>query len=216
LDSRLSDAARKHSELMAQRGTLSHQFPGEPPLQVRFADENLASDREGENVALDQNAVSAHEGLMHSPPHRRNILDPEYNTVGIGVVRRGANIYVTEDFARRLPQLSEPQAEAAVQKAIDRRVRSRGFSSPIRRAQPQLRRIACNMARNDTVNDSAVSRLPGVRTVFAWTAGDPAVLPSAMDRILSSGMSGGYSLGACLAPSVSHPGGLYWLVMVSY
>jgi hypothetical protein len=216
LDGRLTVAARKHSRRMAERAELSHQLPGEPPLQDRIAAENLAADRAGENVGLDQNAVSAHEGLMNSPPHRRDILDPEYNAVGIAVVRRGKDIYVTEDFARRLPQLSEPQAEAAAQQAIEQYVRLRRFPAPVRRPQPQLQRIACDMARKDAVSGKAAARFPGVRTVFAWSAGDPVVLPRAMDPILSSGLPGGYSLAACFAPSVSHPGGFYWLVMVSY
>ncbi len=103
IDDRLARAARKHTQLMAEHAALSHQFKGEPTVQARFSDQGLSSDREGENVDLDQDIVSAHQALMHSPPHRRNILDPAYNVVGVGVIRAGANIYVTEDFARSLP-----------------------------------------------------------------------------------------------------------------
>ena len=216
VDLRLTSAARRHSELMAQRAELAHQLPRERPLEQRFAAEKLPSDREGENLALNENAASAHEGLMHSPPHRRNILDPDYNAVGVGVVRRGYQIYVTEDFARRLPILSETQAEAAVQNAVNAYMSSHGLPPPGRRPQPQLRRLACEMAHQDAVDGRAALGLPAARTVFTWTAGNPAVLPKAMDQILSPGITGGYSLGACFAPSVTHPGGLYWLVMVSY
>jgi len=216
VDPRLTQAARQHTELMVRNGDLSHQFPGEPPLQNRFADKGLPSDREGENVDLDQNAVAAHEALMHSPPHRRNILDPDYNVVGVGVLQSGPEIYVTEDFARRLPELSEPEAEAAVQSAINRYQSSHGHPSPVRKAQPRLRTIACTMAQNDAIDSRVGAHLPGVHTVFAWTAGDPAKLPKAIAGILSSGLPSGYALGACFAPSVSHPGGLYWIVMVGY
>lgn len=215
-DPRLTQAARKHTELMVQHGALSHQFPGEPGLQQRFANEGLPSDREGENVDLDQDPDSAHEELMHSPPHRRNILDPDYNVVGVGVIRKGENIYTTEDFARRLPEMSEHQAESELQATINRYESARGFAAPIRKPQPELNKLACDMALNDSLDDLTASQLPGVRSVFAWTAGDPAKLPKATDTILSSGLSSGYALGACFAPSVSHPGGVYWLVMVSY
>lgn len=216
VDRRLTQAARKHTELMVQHRALSHQFPGEPGLQQRFANEGLPSDREGENVDLDQDAESAHEELMHSPPHRRNILDPDYNVVGVGVIRKGENIYTTEDFARRLPEISEHQAESEVQGAINRYESARGFPAPVRKTQPELNKLACAMALNDSLNDLTASQLPGVRSVFAWTAGDPAKLPKATDSILSAGLPSGYALGACFAPSVSHPGGVYWLVMVSY
>ena len=36
-DANLAAAARLHALRMAQRSTLSHQFPGEPPLQERAA-----------------------------------------------------------------------------------------------------------------------------------------------------------------------------------
>ena len=34
-DANLAAAARLHAQRMAQRSTLSHQFPGEQPLQIR-------------------------------------------------------------------------------------------------------------------------------------------------------------------------------------
>ena len=215
-DSRLTDAARKHTELMVQQSTLVHQFPGEPLPQDRIAAEGVASDRQGENVDLNQTIDGAHDALMRSPPHRANILDPGYNAVGVGVIRRGADIWVTEDFARRLPQLSEPQAEAAVQNAITHYQRAHGFAAPVYKPVTQLRRLACDMALNDALDMAPASHLPGVHGVFAWTAGDPSKLPQGVDRVLGPALGGGYSLGACFAPSVSHPGGLYWLVMVSY
>lgn len=214
VDKRLTEAARTHTELMVQHRALSHQFSGEPPLQDRVAAENFPSDRLAENVDLDVETASAHQALMHSPPHRRNILDPDYNTIGIGVIRYGENIYVTEDFGRRLPEMSEPQAEAAVQSAIASYARAHHFAPPASRRQPQLRRMACDMARNDSVRSNSAATLPGVHSVFTWTASDPAILPKGMDRLLSS--SEGYALGACFAPSVSHPGGIYWVVMVGY
>jgi uncharacterized protein YkwD len=105
VDPRLTQAARKHTQLMTQNAALSHQFPGEPPMEDRFDAEKIPSDLEVENVGWDLDAVSVHNAFMGHPPHRRNILDPDCNVVGIGVVRSGKHIFVTEDFARRT---SEP------------------------------------------------------------------------------------------------------------
>lgn len=216
LDDRLTAAARKHTQLMVQHSSLSHQFPGEPDPQTRMTDAGVPSDAEGENVDLNQSISGAHDALMHSPPHRANILNPDYNAVGAGVIRSGDNVWVTEDFAHVLPQLSEPQAEAAVQTAIAKYERTRGAGAVQRKPLTELRRMACDMALNDKLDLQPAAHLPGVRDVFAWTAGDPAKLPKGIDRVLSGPMSGGYSLGACFAPSVSHPGGIYWLVLVAY
>jgi hypothetical protein len=216
VDERLTEAARKHTQLMVQHSQLAHEFEGEPSPQSRVNNEGLSSDAEGENVDLNQTIAGAHDALMKSPPHRANILDPDYNSIGVGVVRAGGNVWVTEDFARRLPQLSESQAERTVQNAIDHNEKARGFGEPVRQPLTQLRHMACDMALNDDLNLAPASHLTGVHQVFAWTAGDPAKLPKGMDSMLTSGLKGGYSLGSCFAPSVSHPGGIYWLVMVAY
>jgi uncharacterized protein YkwD len=216
VDERLTRAARKHTELMAQRSQLSHQFEGEPPLQIRFSNESLPSDRQSENIALNNRDIAAaHQGLMHSPPHRAAILDPTFNVVGVGVLRSGEDIYVTEDFARKLPEYSEPQAEASAQAAIEQYAKSRKFLAPARKPQLQLRHMACTMALYDALDGSDAMRLPGVHGVLAWTADDPANLPKGIAQVLTPQISG-YSLGACFAPSVSHPGGVYWVVMVTY
>ena len=215
VDERLTRAARKHTELMVQHLALSHQFDGEPPPQTRFANEGLPSDSSSENVALNQTIPGAHDALMHSPPHRAAILDPNYNVVGVGVLQTAEGFFVTEDFARKLPEMSELEAEAALQTAIEKYARSNGFSPAGRKPQLQLRHIACQMALNDALNSSAAMELPEVHGVLAWTAADPAKLPKGIGQVFRPQISG-YSLGACFAPSVSHPGGVYWLVMVTY
>ena len=130
VDERLTRAARKHTQLMVQHLALSHQFDGEPPPQTRFSNEGLPSDSSSENVALNQNIPGAHDALMHSPPHRAAILDPNYNVVGVGVLQTDEGFFVTEDFARKLPEMSEQEAEAAVQKSIQRYALSSGFPAP--------------------------------------------------------------------------------------
>jgi uncharacterized protein YkwD len=35
---------------------------------------------------------------MDDPDHRDNILNPDYNAVGVCVIRSGGQLYVTEDF----------------------------------------------------------------------------------------------------------------------
>ncbi len=99
VDPRLTQAARKHTELLVAHKALSHQFEGEPRLDVRFKNENLPSDQEGENTAQDYDVPSAHKGLMDDPGHRAIILNPNYNSIGVCVISSGGYFYVTEDFA---------------------------------------------------------------------------------------------------------------------
>ncbi len=216
LDRRLTQAARKHTELMVEHKALSHQFDGEPTLVVRFADENLRSDQQAENVGLSKDVPSAHQGFMHSPAHRANLLNSDYNAVGVAVLRRGDHVYVTEDFAHRLTAYSEPEAEAVLQRAVENYATTHGMPAPVRKPQSQLRHMACDMALNDSLQSQKVKVVPGVQAAAAWTTASPEDLPSGAKKLLSHPMGSGYSLGACFAPSVSQPGGAYWVVMVVY
>jgi uncharacterized protein YkwD len=100
VDPRLTQAARKHTKLMVAHKTVSHQFEGEPSVDIRFDNENLAVGQGGENTAVGKDVPSAHKGLMDDPDHHDNILNSNYNAVGVSAISSGGQVYVTEDFAR--------------------------------------------------------------------------------------------------------------------
>jgi hypothetical protein len=215
-DERLARAARKHTEVMVHNDSLSHQFDDEEPLQLRVSNENVRCDHDGENIALDSNLEVAHTMLMQSPHHRDNILGPQFNAVGIGIVKSDDLIYITEDFAHVLPDYSELEADAVAQQAIDEYAKSQGVPVPVRKPRPPLKQMACDMALDDQLASKKAGALPGVSSAVAWNASDLEKLPSNLKRLLAQPLTSGYSLGVCFAPSVTHPGGLYWLVMVIY
>lgn len=86
VDPELTAVARAHSREMFREGYFAHQSPitGSPfdRLDAAGVDYRLA----GENLALSRNVQIAHEGLMDSPGHRRNILEPGYSRVGVGAI----------------------------------------------------------------------------------------------------------------------------------
>jgi uncharacterized protein YkwD len=103
-DEGLTQAARKHSALMASQKQLSHDLPGEPGLPQRLAaTSTLQFSAEGENVGVAPSVADVHRGFMNSPHHRENLLNPAYNVAGFAVVRSGNTIYVTEDFGQATP-----------------------------------------------------------------------------------------------------------------
>ncbi|MGE5109309.1 MAG: CAP domain-containing protein [Acidobacteriaceae bacterium] len=215
LDSRLTEIARKHSELMVERSSLSHQFPGEPDLRHRVVSSGVRFDISGENVAYDREPVSAERSLMRSPPHRANILRPEFNAIGIGVIRVGDSIYVTQDFARRLKEFTPAQAESAVSRSFEQ-LRLK-FGAPLvpRVSQPSLRQIACDMAHNDRLETDLARDIANVRSVLVWTASDPRKLPADMQKLKTTKASG-WSVGACFASSQRYPNPVWWMVAVTY
>lgn len=100
-DEGLARAARKHARLMAERGRLSHRFAGEQEPSRRAASEGVCFTIFGENVARADDFTTVHTGLMRSPPHRANILNREFDSLGIGVYRRqDSSWWVAQEFAR--------------------------------------------------------------------------------------------------------------------
>jgi uncharacterized protein YkwD len=111
MDATLSNAARAHARLMVERQELSHQFDGEPSLMPRLIETGLRLDRVGENVAYNASVEKAFEALMQSPPHRRNLLDPSYNSAGFAAFWSNSRLYVVQDFAHELPKLASTSAK---------------------------------------------------------------------------------------------------------
>jgi uncharacterized protein YkwD len=98
-DTALRVVARAHSTDMFERGYFSHNTPeGEDPFgRMRAAHIDFMT--AGENLALAQTLSIAHTGLMHSPGHRANILNPEFHRVGIGIIEGGVHgLMISQEF----------------------------------------------------------------------------------------------------------------------
>ena len=87
-DASLARAARQHAAVMARQDSLSHQFPGEPALSARAAHAGVYFISLSENVAQGPDAENVSDQWAKSPDHRQNLLDPDMNVIGIGVVER--------------------------------------------------------------------------------------------------------------------------------
>ena len=106
MDKSLSEAARAHARLMVAQRQLSHQFDGEPSLMPRLRESGLRLSWVGENVAYNASVEKIFEALMQSPPHRQNLLDPDFNVVGFAAFWSEGKLYVVQDFARVLPEVT--------------------------------------------------------------------------------------------------------------
>ena len=93
---RLSDSltrkAHRHSARMAEEGTIFHHSC------LSCLVSSWDWDALGENVGVGSTVRSVHRALMDSRPHRRNILSGAFTRVGVGVVRSGGRVWVTEIF----------------------------------------------------------------------------------------------------------------------
>ncbi len=88
-DMTLTKISREKSKDMIDKGYFSHTSPTfGSPFDVLKAN-GVAYGYAGENLAGASTVERAHKNLMASPGHRANILNPNYDYVGIGIVDGG-------------------------------------------------------------------------------------------------------------------------------
>jgi uncharacterized protein YkwD len=83
---KLQAAAQAHADLMARRGEMSHQLPGEADLGARLTAAGYGWTWVGENVAWNYRTVAeVMTAWWKSPGHRANILSAYYTQGGFAV-----------------------------------------------------------------------------------------------------------------------------------
>jgi uncharacterized protein YkwD len=99
-DESLATAARRHAEVMAEHRSAQHGFEGEPSLSARVKQAGVHFSWLAENVIQGPSPEFIHEQFMKSPPHRANILDRDMDSIGVGVVEQGGQLFAVEDFSQ--------------------------------------------------------------------------------------------------------------------
>jgi len=181
-DAALAEAARPHAQRMAQENMISHQFPGELPLQQRAKQAGARFSLIAENVAVGPMVLGLHTQWMSSPPHRANLLDREMNSVGIAVVQSAEELYGVEDFSAAVPLLALDAQEL--------RVSSQLTARGVRLLN------ATDMARKTCAMDRGWAGGRPV-TVVRYETADLSHLPADLEQRVKGGKYHGAAVGAC-------------------
>jgi uncharacterized protein YkwD len=99
-DDRVKMTARDHSADMAKNHYFNHtNLEGLSPFD-RMEEDHITFHAAGENLAAGQlSSIFAHEGLMNSLGHRENILQNQFEALGVGVAFDSeSKPYFTENF----------------------------------------------------------------------------------------------------------------------
>ena len=108
-DESLAEIARAHSREMALQGFISHDLPS-GNVSVRMVRTGYFHDSARENVARSSSISWAHQALLRSPMHEKNIAAVDVSRIGLGIVRApepySRMLYITEVFAN--PRLVQP------------------------------------------------------------------------------------------------------------
>ncbi len=89
IDMRLVDLSRKKSQDMIDNNYFGHTSPTYGTPFDALKNNGISYRYAGENLAGAPTVERAHSGLMNSPGHRANILNPNFTHIGIGIVEGG-------------------------------------------------------------------------------------------------------------------------------
>jgi uncharacterized protein YkwD len=98
--SALTDVAAAYATEMATEGFFGHDSPTTGDVADRLGSAGIGFRIVGENLAWGPTVDRVHDGLMNSPSHRANILNPQYRNVGVGVVSGPLGLMVVQVFQR--------------------------------------------------------------------------------------------------------------------
>jgi hypothetical protein len=125
---------------------------------------------------------------MNSAPHRANILDPQVDSIGIAIERRGEQYYATQDFAAVVAPLTRDEQEQQVARLLQ--------------ANGLWLVPGVDDARRSCDGNRAAF---GAQTVAIarFETSDLSRLPNDLGRMISSGRFRRAAVGACELPTGS-------------
>jgi uncharacterized protein YkwD len=186
-DNALANAARLHTALLADHDALSHRFNGEDDLQTRLRLAGARFSLVAENVAQAPDVSTLHIAWMNSAPHRANILDPQVDSIGIAIERRGDAYYATQDFAAVVAPLTREEQE----RQVARLIYANGLT--ISNSVEDARR-SCEQNRTSGTQPAAIAR---------FETSDLTRLPNDLGRMIASGRFRRATIGACEVPTAT-------------
>ncbi|HWG22154.1 MAG TPA: CAP domain-containing protein [Terracidiphilus sp.] len=204
-DASLAAAAMKHCLRMTAEGEISHRYGGEPDVSERTAAAGAHFSLIEENIAVGSYAATIHDGWMHSPGHRTNLLNPAVDHVGIAVVASRGTLYAVADYSQAVAVLSPARVEATVAELL----RMSGIAV---RRDPHDARLACMVDRG--IPPGARDGEPGF--VMRWQGADLGHLPQALVDRLGSGQYRSAAVGSCPARNAEAAFTVYRVAVLLY
>lgn len=215
----LSQLARTHSKDMASRGRISHSSTDGRSYQDRVVNEGFYFIALGENVAFSNGFQPEliHQKLMESQGHRENILDPNFDEVGIGaVLKKNKGYFITQDFRRSPVIKDENEVKREIQRDMNE-LRRRNFLRPLnflQDADEYAYRCALNMIKarrppplppqfGDTQYHFITSpALEGIQSIYK---------DKILDEIYETA-----GLGVAFNRNTKYPGGSYFIALLLF
>ncbi len=215
----LSQLAREHSRDMATNGRISHSSTDGRSYMDRLVDARFYFIAIGENVAFSSKfePEGIHEGLMESPGHKENILDPAFDEVGIGaVLNKDKGYFVTQDF-RRAPVLRDArQVEREIKRDINELRRRSRLPSLYSSSDADKYALECS---KNMIEKKAPPPMPdqfrAVQYHFITSPALEGIQKIYADKVIEVRFNA-VGLGVTFARNEQYPGGCYFIALLLF
>jgi len=191
----LAEAAQFFAEYLAHTDKFSHTADGKEPwdrttkagYQHCIILENIAYEYNSEGFTAESLAGDFVRGWENSPGHRKNMLDPDVQDIGVGLARssRTGRYYAVQDFGRPKSAMItfkvSNHTDTTVTFSIDGQVltASAGYTITYERSRPPELRFQWNEKANVTQAARLVFRPPnGASYTIRTTEGDAVTVDS--------------------------------------
>jgi uncharacterized protein YkwD len=227
LNAQLTGVAQAYSERMAKENFFAHVSPDGTDVRARVRGAGYLAQLVGENLGLAHGPLAAHFGIEQSPGHRKNLLEPDYLEIGIGVAfqkREGrTQTLVTEVMGTPVKVSSDPLGDA-YRTLAERRA---ALKLPALRRNPVLEEIARDHAAQALKLNQPQPNLPGSAihervfraledvngaSVDVFIAESPASLPSS--KSLADGRNRLVGIGTVRGSSPKYGRDKFWVVVI--
>ena len=224
LDKRLNDAATLHVAEFIKNEAIVDQYPNEPGLMERFRMAQIPSGLAGEIMVKVADLNLVPEQVRRIEANNQVLFNPKFSLAGFAAVRSNGALYVVANFARPLKELSMDEVEELVVNSIQELRISRNIVPYKIASMRNLRGLACEMAKRDSLKATPINPYGGVYIGapspevrnFTYTTTDPGTLPASIQNIGHEPKIDTVSVGACFGNSKTYPDGTYWVAAVFY
>jgi len=211
----LSAIAKGHSRDMASRQKLTHLSSAGKSYAGRLLDGGAFFVEIGENGARSDSfdAAFIHQSLMDSPEHRENILNPNFDMIGIAVVyANDKKYYITQDFLQTLPVLDEDEAVKFVQNELNK-IRKENALPPL-----NFQKVASNFAKRQAEKKAAGKPPLNIANFFGEThihfiTSPELVIPRNVSQKIANAIYETAGIGVWFGRLPDYPGGTYLITL---
>ncbi len=188
-DAELDSVAQAYAERLAKENFFAHVAPDGDDLKSRLRRAGYVYRTAGENLGLASGPLAAHFSIEHSPGHRKNLLEPAYTQLGVGLTKNAqGQTIVVEVLAAPGDGMAQQDPLDAAYDALDR---WRGAHHlPALKRTPLLERLATTHARRARELDRPSAKLPGENLHERVFAARDDIDSAAVDVYVSEDPSG--------------------------